>query len=151
MMYVWHYTVIEYLPKIHGYGMLLPSNAAAEDELPMLWFSANQKWEVTATKPYASASGRMVAPSMQDVLDEGRAIRFGLLRNDPRLMGWRAACKYAGTPRRLREAMERVGIQQGGSPRDWYAVGDAIPVDDLFFQFFRDGCWAPGTIREYAI
>lgn len=140
MKYVWHYTVIEYLPKIRGYGMLLPSNASAEGELPLLWFSANQEWEPTAAKPMRSVTGRLVTPSMREVFEQGRAIRFGLPSDDPRLLCWFAACKYAGTPRRMREAMERVGIQQGGNPKDWYATTDPIPVGDLEMQAYQ-GKW----------
>lgn len=140
MKYVWHYTVIEYLPKIRGYGMLLPSNASAEGELPLLWFSANQEWEPTAAKPMRTATGRLVTPSMREVFELGRAIRFGLPSNDPRLMSWRAACKFAGTPRRMREAMERVGVEQGGKPGEWYATSEPVPVEELVMQVYS-GHW----------
>lgn len=151
MMYVWHYTVIDYLPGIRGYGLLLPSNACAEDELPMLWFSGNQIWEPTAAKPYVAASGRLITPSTREVFEQGRAIRFGLPSNDPRLLDWRAACKFAGTPRRMREAMERVGIEQGAKPADWFASAGGVAVHELQFQVHRDGNWESADLPTFSL
>ena len=47
--YVWHYAPWSYLVRMVEFGALRPGNASATNEVPMLWFSANQKWEPTAT------------------------------------------------------------------------------------------------------
>lgn len=53
-----HYAPWEYVPRIVSSGMLKPSNAGGAPEEPgLLWFSANQSWEPTATKIVPLHSG----------------------------------------------------------------------------------------------
>lgn len=136
---LWHYTVAGYLPAIAGYGLLLGSNAGAPDERPMLWFSANQKWEPTATKGVLTPTGKYRQLTFDELVDSTGCIRFGLPADDTRLMDWKSACAFAGTPRRLREAMERIGTRDGAQPSHWFGTGEAIPLEQLRLQAWADG------------
>jgi len=144
---VWHYTVWAYLPEIVKWGELFPSNAGAPGEKPALWFSAHQCWEPTATKAAISRAGKLIHLSLDEQLQHGGGIRFGLRRDDTRLLDWRAACKAIGTPARMRTALERTGRKQGGNPAHWFATTAAIPLSQLQLQVWRDG-WNDAVANE---
>ena len=104
----------------------------------MLWFSANQRWEPTATKLYSSKQGQRRLTFEEQVRLVG-CIRFGLPATDARLLDWKAACAFAGTKRDTRRAMEQAGKRLGANPAHWFAVGQAIPIEELHLQIWCNG------------
>ncbi|WP_308874111.1 hypothetical protein [Thiothrix subterranea] len=133
-----HYAPLSYLPRIVESGLLLPSNAGgANDEIPLLWFSKNQTWKPTATKSQMTPSGikRLTFKEQRELFG---CIRFGLPRNDKRLIDWRTACKVASISKKERLLMESVGRDQGANPLDWFATVDSIQLTELHFQFLTD-------------
>jgi len=130
---LFHYAPESYLSKILRSGELLPSNSGAPHERKMLWFSANQSWEPTATK-LTMIEGRLNAQSFQEQYERQGCIRFALPSGDNRLMGWRSACRAARTTSRQRQALEESGISQGATPSDWFATTDSIPLAQLRLQ-----------------
>ena len=148
---VWHYAPWAHLPKIVESGVLRGSNAGADGERPMLWFSANQQWEPTATK-MIHMQGKSVQLTFNQQVEKFGCVRFGLPGNDFRLLNWKNSCATAGTPRETRRTLEKVGKMRGGNPAHWFAVSSEIPLGDLLFQIWIDGQWhpAPGEIKEYA-
>lgn len=134
MTYLWHYTPWSYLPKIVENGALRGSNAGAPGEVPMLWFSANQRWEPTARKLLLSPSGNAEQLTFEQQADLYGAIRFGISADDVRLLNWKSACTAAGTPRESRRELERVGKRIGASPSDWFATSAQIPLEELRLQ-----------------
>ena len=144
MRMFWHYAPWEYLSRMVEYGALRAGNAGAEGELPMLWFSANQKWEATATKMAFGRDGSLVRLTFEQQNEHVGCIRFGIDANDPRLLNWKAACTTAGTPRGTRRALEKVGKKQGGNPEQWYATTSNIALDELVLQVWVNG-WHPVT------
>nr|WP_314570308.1 hypothetical protein [uncultured Pseudomonas sp.] len=130
MSLVHHYTTENHhLPLILSSGLLLPSNAGAEHEEPLLWFSRNQVWEKTATK-MVSVGGGIRSLTFNEQLAKWGCVRFSLPADDSRIMNWADACKHAGITRTVRRQLEAVGKKRGGSPSDWCAVAVSIPLSD---------------------
>ena len=136
---VWHYAPWTYLPAIIESGFLKGSNAGAADESPMLWFSANQKWEPTATKMIRNGAGAISTMTFEQQVKLLGCIRFGLDANDYRLLNWKDACNFAGTPRESRRSLERVGKKSGADPAHWFAVASEISLSELHFQVWEGG------------
>lgn len=141
---VWHYAPWSYLHRIVKSGALLGSNAGAPEEKPMLWFSANQHWEPTATKLMKNGSGGILQLTFAQQVKHAGCIRFGLAAEDPRLFNWKEACVIAGTKREMRRALEMAGKRQGANPAHWYATPAAVPLSELVFQVW-DGKWQDAT------
>lgn len=151
MNIVWHYAPWAHLPAIVESGVLRGSNAGADGEHPMLWFSANQHCEPTAIK-MVNKQGQLVQLTFEQQVEIFGFIRFGLPANDCRLLNWKDSCAAAGTPRETQRKLEKVGKRRGGNPFHWFAVSSEIRLGDLLFQIWIDGKWHPasGEIKEYA-
>jgi hypothetical protein len=141
MNMLWHYSAWVHLPSIVESGELRGSNAWAADELPMLWFSANQKWEPTATKMWRYDSGKVLRLTFKEQANHFGCIRFGLAAADQRLLNWGDACTVAGTPRGIRRTLQKVGKKRGGNPAHWFATPETIPLAELDFQVWG---WSEG-------
>jgi hypothetical protein len=124
-------------------GALRGSNAGAADEVAMLWFSANQKWEPTATKVMSTPQG-VVPLTFKQQVEKFGAIRFGLATNDSRLMDWSASCAAAGMSNDERKVLEARGRLKGANPAHWFATAHAIPLAELHFQVWT-GRWSDAT------
>jgi hypothetical protein len=144
----WHYAPWEYLPSIVESGNLRASNAGAPDELPMLWFSANQQWEPTATK-VDNKQNRGNAHDIKQQDERFGCIRFGLSATDSRLLNWNDACHANGITRDIRRSMEKAGKKLGGDPANWYATAQNISITELYFQVWV-GSWGNAVPEEMA-
>lgn len=146
----WHYSSAVRLPIIIDSGTLKCSNAGAPYELPMLWFSADQKWDETATKVVIMKSGLIKALTFRQQLEKFGCIRFGLIENDPRFLPWKEACAVAGTSDASRRQLAKRGHEMGCNPANWYATATGIPLNELHFQILRDR-WSDVTnIKDIA-
>ena len=133
-----HYAPWSYLRRIVDSGMLLPSNAGAPDEPCLLWFSAHQQWEPTASKLWTKG-GATVRLTFRQQEEKVGCMRFGLKANDPRLLSWEEACRYAGIPRAERRNLEAVGRRLGANPAHWFASTLPVQLRDLDLQVWVDG------------
>lgn len=145
-MFVWHYAPWEYLRAIVAYGALMPSNAAAEREFPLLWFSARQDWEPTATKLLRTSNG-IRSMTLAEQKAKFGCVRFGLPADDSRLVSWPEACKLARTGLKKRRQMEAAGRRQGASPDDWFACAGEVSLTGLRFQAMLDD-WCDACADE---
>lgn len=148
---VFHYAPWAILPAIVASGSLRPSNAGALAEQPLLWFSANQVWEPTATKMIRAKDGTVSQLSFDEQLARLGCIRFGLGASDARLLNWKSACTAAGTPRDQRRALERSGRKRGADHAHWFAVAGPVVLGDLAFHVFAEKAWHaadPGEMAE---
>lgn len=69
----WHYTTGEKFIEIVDSGFLLPTaNYIASPELPVLWFSRNQKWEPTSRKMVMESDGTFRQLSKQEAIKESK-------------------------------------------------------------------------------
>lgn len=140
MRRIYHYTSqAQHLPLILESGKLI-GRADLETEKPLVWFSLNTDWEPTATKPIWQ-HGVLTQQTPHDYRRRFGMARLSLPANDPRLMDWRAACKYAGIPTRDRKAMEAVGKKAGGNPKHWYAAPGPISVSELKVEILEGKAW----------
>lgn len=138
---VYHYTTEQHhLPLILTAGELRPSNAGAEHELPLLWFSRATRWEATATKMVMAPNGPRLLTFKEQLSAFGCA-RFSLRADDSRLLNWVDACKAAGMSSTTRRKLEVVGRKRGGSPSDWVAVRGAVSLADVRLQRFDGSAW----------
>ncbi|MCE5362511.1 hypothetical protein [Pseudomonas anguilliseptica] len=138
---VYHYTTEHHhLPLILADGELLPSNAGAENETPLLWFSRASRWEATATKMVTAPNGPRLL-TFKEQLSTFGCVRFSLPADDPRLMNWADACKTAGMSSTTRRKLETVGRKRGGSPSDWVATLSAVSLADVRIQRFDGTAW----------
>lgn len=138
---VHHYTTERHhLPLILATGELRPSNAGAEHEPPLLWFSRAQRWEATATKIIQDQSGPRLLTFHEQLAAFG-CVRFSLPADDTRLMCWPDACKYAGIGYTARRQLEAIGRKLGGSPADWLAIAAAVPLVDVRLERFDGAEW----------
>ena len=149
MTCIHHYTACVKLSMIHSTGHLQPSNAAADRERPLLWFSTNQRWEPTATKSCVQG-GSIVLLTLSQQLNIFGCCRFSLPASDPRLMSWEAACRFAGTGYTLRRQMEVAGRRLGARPLHWFALAGAVDLSDLGFSVFDGQNWQPADISKTA-
>ncbi|WP_286974312.1 hypothetical protein [Pseudomonas sp.] len=138
---VHHYTTERHhLPLILADGELIPSNAGAEHEAPLLWFSRAVRWEATATKMIQGANGLRLLTFNEQLASLG-CVRFSLRADDPRLLNWVDACKAAGMSSTTRRKLETVGRKRGGSPADWVAVRSSVSLADVRLQRFDGASW----------
>lgn len=145
---VFHYAPWEYLARIVESGELQPSAAGGTKDIkPLLWFSANQHWEPTATKPVVDKQGKYRTLTFREQLQLIGCVRFGLSATDPRLMNWKNACTFDGTGRDMRRSMEVVGRRLGADPADWFASAVSISLSELSFEVLLDS-WRPAIPAE---
>lgn len=138
---VYHYTTEHHhLPLILATGELRPSNAGAEHETPLLWFSRATRWEATATKMVTAPNGPRLL-TFKEQLSTFGCVRFSLRADDPRLLNWVDACKAAGMSSTTRRKLETVGRKRGGSPSDWVAIPGAVSLADVRVQRFDGAAW----------
>ncbi|WP_147406522.1 hypothetical protein [Pseudomonas reidholzensis] len=142
---VHHYTTEKHhLPLILASRALLPSNAGAENEPPLLWFSKAQFWEKTATKMVQGEHGLRLLTFSEQLAKFG-CVRFSLASDDPRLMNWVSACRYAGITSTVRRKLETEGKKRGGSPIDWFAISGAIQLTEVRLQRYDGSQWVNST------
>lgn len=140
MKRIYHYTSqAHHLPLILESETLI-GRADLETERRLVWFSLNPNWEPTATKP-TWEHGALTWQTPHEYHCRFGMARLSLPANDPRLMDWRTACKYAGIPTRDRKAMEAVGKKDGGNPKHWFAVPGPIPVSELEVEILEGKEW----------
>lgn len=155
---VYHYTTVNFhLAKIFASGVLRPSAAGCEPhELPLLWFSKHPHWEPTATKGDLGVSPKV---AFAQHMEWAGCARFSLPADDPRLMEWPDACKYAGIRRDVRRALEVSGRRMGAKPSDWLAIAGAVPLADVRLQRLDGGKWLgmaaseipPRHLKDYPV
>lgn len=139
-MLVWHYAPWTYLPLILESGELRPSNAGAPKEVPLLWFSKNQRWEPTAGKARKNGN-KIISMTFAEQAQSVGCIRFGLGADDVRLLKWPDACTAGGISREDRRAMERVGRSRAADPSHWVATIDAVQLSELRYQVWGGVEW----------
>jgi hypothetical protein len=147
---VHHYAPCIYIPSIFESGCLIPSNAGAPDETPLLWFSSNQNWEATASKMVSDGCGNLRTLTFAEQLAEFGCCRFSMLASKYPLMTWREACSFVGTSKDVRRSMEEVTRRLYAKPSEWFATPDAISVAELEFSIHLEGSWQRTDLADWA-
>lgn len=151
-MRVWHYTIGRHFRAIIESGELRPASIGVHPpELPVLWFSANRHFEMTARKAWRDDFGQRVLS-----VDETRVFGNGLYRfayESSRLIPWRELPQRANIPAEIVAGLKREAQKQGADPREWYGAVEPIAIAQCeeIESMTPDGKWIPhnpGQWRE---
>lgn len=143
-MILYHYTTGQKLTQILESGYLIPSAAGGNPkETPLLWFSKTKDYEPTALKMACLPNGDVVQMKQEQQREIAGNVRFVLNSGKHHVMPWATACKTARISTRERKALERVGAQQGGNHKNWFATDDYLPVDIFDIEIETDNGWLP--------
>lgn len=150
-MLAWHYTTGKKNELITQSGVLRPTDIGVRfPELPILWFSRNQRFEMSARKGILTAYGTYRAATVAELYEHGD----GLFR-----YGYPADCLLGA--HQLREAasmsppawkqLVKSAEHMGASPRDWMGTVAEIPVDQLVVQkMLPNLTWPTLQVKEAA-
>lgn len=136
-MLAWHYTTGQNFIKIVNSGFLKPIDIDVRPpEKPILWFSLNQKWELTANKAVMESHGIRRLSMEETFRLGGGLVRFGIELNK----------LYLGVELKKRSRMSttiwnalcKEGLKQKAKPSEWCGTLNAIPVDDLVVEVMSD-------------
>ena len=143
-MILYHYTTGQNLVQIIESGYLIPSAAGGKPgEVPLLWFSKSKDYEPTALKMMQTAAGQFFILTPEQQRELVGNVRFALDTEKFHVMPWPTACKTAGISNRERKTLERVGADQGGNCKNWFATDDYLPVWMLRVEVETDHGWMP--------
>ena len=147
--YSYHYTTGEKVQSIITDGQLNRSVIGITDgELPVLWFSKNQRFENTSRKGLFYRGNKLNWDlSLQHNLMTN--VRFGIRNDDPRLMNWITTCNVSGTPTRDVRYMEKIGKIWGSFPSNWYGVLSDVSIKELTFQVWDGNQWIDKDIHNW--
>ena len=120
-------------------GVIRPGTAmVAEEERPIVWFSANQEWEPTSTKIYRSHDGEAWRLSKEELRVSGNGlVRFGVTRRTARL-DWTAMKRLSGMSRATARDFKVVGRRLGSKPEWWFGTfnpvqrSEWVVIDELY-------------------
>ena len=144
----WHYTTGEKFSRIIADGFLRPSTiGVVAPEKPILWFSVNQTWEPTATKPLGRPDGSIQLLTMEECRDYGGGLcRFGI--DSKSLIRWPELGKKAKIAPTLARGLCETAKTQGANPLDWFGTIKKVPVSRIARIDVMDenGAWI--VVRE---
>ncbi|MHB8474613.1 MAG: hypothetical protein ACYDC8_17575, partial [Gammaproteobacteria bacterium] len=120
-------------------------------ELPVLWFSENQIYELTATKLLVDGVTRCkrmaTIAEMTNVTLTGGLFRFRYEGDD--LIPWPELAAAARIPRVLAKDLEERAQQIGAVPKEWSGSLAAMPIDGMSIEFAPEfGVWIPVTLAD---
>jgi hypothetical protein len=146
-----HYTIGEHIPSIISDGYLKRSFVGLTDgELPVLWFSRNQRFERTSRKGLFYRGHKLNWDvSLQHELMTN--VRFGIPHDDNRLLDWKTTCKVSGTPNEDIRLMEKRGKMWSSFPSDWFGVLSDVSIDELTFQVWDGSKWIDKNVQDWCL
>jgi hypothetical protein len=140
-MTAWHYTTTQKAKLIFESGELKPTTSFIESrERPILWFSKNQGWELTANKMMMLPNGEPRHLTMEETFEYGGGLfRFGKPSNQ--LIQWPRLARIANMRTKIQKAVEVAGLRAGADFRDWCGLLEAVSIADLHCQTMKDWGW----------
>lgn len=131
MELIYHYTSEEHLKSILETGELIVSNWEKINKVkpPALWLSLNPIWENTATK-IVNNYGQIKKMTKQEQFESIGLVRFVIHFDKTKLCSWKKYKHVSNTSQNVYEQMEKVGIEQGAIPSEWFASFKNIPLKD---------------------
>ncbi|MGO4329592.1 hypothetical protein AB4Z48_28785 [Cupriavidus sp. 2TAF22] len=148
----WHYTTGSHLPTIaQSQGLIPTALPVSAGAAKVLWFSRRQQWDPSAAKTEWKRRDMFRHRPQAGLRAQAPLFRFGLPRNDTRLLPWPAITRVAGID--VPEAMVMVtkGLRAGANPTDWLGTMSAIPLADLHFQAWDGKQWQDASLHEHEL
>lgn len=139
---IYHYTTLEYAQKIFETGYLKVSHWEKSNKIKpaALWLSKNPFWEHTASKAIRDDStGESFTLTFQQQHELIGCARFVLPFVKMELCTWPRYRYASNTPYQIYQNMEKIGIQQGSKPSNWYASFCDISLDKVIAFEIWDG------------
>ncbi|MBF0195335.1 MAG: hypothetical protein HQL71_12305 [Magnetococcales bacterium] len=122
----YHYTVVNLLIEIIKDGFIKPATAIVpKNERPVVWLSMNTYWEETANKNFLQ-DGQMTSLDRRQTHE-----RFGgLARIEVPFYltsSWNHFNKKSGINASHSDALARVALKRGASPKEWRVSFNPVP------------------------
>ena len=116
-------------------------------ENPIVWFSANQFWELTANKGIIDGGIRRTA-TMEEMARYGAGLfRFGI--SEERLIRWPRIGELANIEANMRGVLMKAGRVLGANPVEWFGTLEEIPLDELQIEtMLPDGRWVDFPVNQ---
>lgn len=157
-MKLYHYTTGHKLGAIQRSGLLLPSSAPVRcpSELGVLWFSAHETWEPTATKPMLHRG--VQTRDLQALSDAVGLARFVWSADGKALdelpaawslFQWPLIADVARISNAEQRLMAEAGARVGARSADWWGRLAALDISELGLQVrAADGRWVDSTLDD---
>lgn len=137
---IWHYTSGSHLKMILESGELRVSDWERKEGVkpPALWLSLNPIWENTATKMVLAGGQYRWLTKEEQYLNFG-LVRFPIPFQKNALCSWAAYKHKSNTPLNVYWQLEKIGIERGANPSEWYASFKNIPLSECISCETWDG------------
>lgn len=133
----WHYTSLERFAQIMESGVIMPATAnVGAKEKPVVWFSANQFWEHTATKAILQY-GQIRGLRREEMFQRGVG-RIGVsVESAP--YDWEGFKKHSGISNKTSKHLVKRAKEVKSSPKDWQVSFEPVTRD----KWLRMEVWQP--------
>ena len=140
---VWHYTVGNHIQSILSDRMLKPATARVpEGERPVVWFSVNQVWELTANKGWQNNDGTIRTLSKEETAQYANGLyRIEVAPETAPLTVYEFR-KRSGISSRVWKGLLHAAEEVGASPAEWRVSFDPVPAElCLRIERWEVGVW----------
>lgn len=142
MKIAWHYTTGQKAIQILESAELRPTdNYIEQKEKPILWFSTNQHWELSANKMLLLPNGSLRGLSMEEMGGYGCGLfRFGIPFD--KVLRWPNLARMAGMKSKVKRALEDAGQKMGADFGEWCGLLKPVSIFELYGQVMTSKGWA---------
>ncbi len=140
---LWHYTIGAKLSAIWYSGEIRPATAGVPaGERPIVWFSFNQEWEITANKSLLTPDGKIVSLTKEETENRGGGLVRIEVSVEAAPYDWKALREMSGMSRVMSSALYKSAIDRGSCPGEWRGSFEAVSNKDwLSIEVRRAGRW----------
>jgi hypothetical protein len=126
---VWHYTTGHLLAKILADGYIRPAaESVVLDERPVVWFSGNPFFEMTALKGIVdSRTGHRRTATMEEMFRVGGGLGRIEVAQSAAPLGWRKIQRKAHIDPGFARALQHTAHKVGSDPNEWLGSLTAVP------------------------
>tara|TARA_B100001964_G_scaffold113158_1_gene126239 strand:- start:204 stop:719 length:516 start_codon:yes stop_codon:yes gene_type:complete len=138
--FAWHYTTGNCIIKIIDAGELVPATSnIPKNERPILWFSLDQVWELTANKGVIE-NGKNRTLTLKETCELCNGVfRVGIHSSSKTLIQWPKIGKLAGMSKKIIRTLDKVAYKQGSNPTNWLGQFEPLLMKDwLCIEVLQD-------------
>jgi hypothetical protein len=144
-LFLWHYTTGKNFISILRDRYIMPATAGVpRGEKPIVWFSANEYWEPTASKMLRAPDGSLKNLTMGETGMYGKGlVRIGVDRTTAP-HGWDRLRKLSGMSRQISQGLLQAAARNGAKPQEWFGTFDPVP-EELWIavHYYKIDRWVP--------
>src|ERR1700688_854922 len=126
---LWHYTFLPHLKSILRDGLIKPATAFVEPpERPIVWFSRNQFWERTVTKPMKFSDRSWIELNFKGMVKHGvLPVRIGVLP-ETAPYDWLALQPISHMEPAMADGLVRVAEEVRADAQDWFGTFTPVAI-----------------------